>query len=81
MPMKTAAIMIALVRASALATESLAAECQADTPEPVIVARFLERCAGATKGTKETKGTGLFSGEFGGPCAERGVTRAHDENA
>jgi len=60
MPMKTAAIMIALVRASALATESLAAECQSDTPEPAIMARLFEWCGGAAKGaegTEETKET------------------------
>ena len=49
--------MIALAMTTALAAESLAAECQADTPEPVIVARFLERCGGVAKETEETKGT------------------------
>ena len=55
--------MIALAMTTALATESLAVECQAATPEPAIVGRFLERCAGAAKGTegteetKETEGT------------------------
>ena len=63
--MKTTAIMIALAMITALAAESLAAECQADTPEPVIMARFLERCAGAakgTEGTKETEGTKATEG-------------------
>ena len=60
--------MIALAMATALATESLSAECQAATPEPVIMARFLERCAGATKeteGTKRTKGTEGMKGAEG----------------
>ena len=78
MPMKTAAIMIALVRASALATESLAAECQSDTPEPAIMARLFEWCGGAAKGaegteetketevTKRTKGTEGMGGKGAG---------------
>ena len=66
--MKTTAIMIALAMTMALAAESLSAECQAATPEPVIVARFLERCGGATKeteGTEETKETEETKGTKG----------------
>ena len=68
--------MIALAMATALATESLSAECQAATPEPVIMARLFERCGGAAKGTKgteetkETEGTKRTKGTGGMKGAE-----------